>query len=139
MAFEDYTQTGIQILQSAEELFAQKGYHGVSLREITAAAGVNLAAVNYHCRDKQSLYSEILRTRLRQVSQARLDRLAEEESRAHGAPLARETIVDILAQPLLDPGETMATFGPSSRRLLGRALLEPLPFVSEILAADFQP
>jgi AcrR family transcriptional regulator len=139
MLLETYGETGAKVLSAAEVLFAELGYDGVSLRRITAEAGVNLAAVNYHYSDKQSLYREILAYRLRQLSQARLDRLAEAEARASGAAVPLEEIVDILAQPLLCPAESMTTFGPASRRLLGRALVEPLPFLASTLDAEFQP
>lgn len=132
-------ETGTRILTAAESLFSEYGFDGVSLRRITAEAGVNLAAVNYHYSDKQSLYLEILTYRLRQVSQARLHRLTEADTRASGSPVPLEEIVDILAQPLLQPDESMTTFGPASRRLLGRVLVEPLPFLAATLAAEFQP
>jgi len=139
MLLEAYGETGAKVLTAAEALFAEHGYDGVSLRRITAAAGVNLAAVNYHYSDKQSLYLEILTCRLRQLSQARLDRLAAAEARASGAAVPLEEIVDLFAEPLLRPAESMTAFGPASRRLLGRALVEPLPFLAPILAAEFQP
>jgi AcrR family transcriptional regulator len=47
-----------RILDTAEVLFAQKGYRAVSVREITSAARCNLAAVNYHFGKKENLYLE---------------------------------------------------------------------------------
>src|SRR6478609_4142431 len=139
MLLDTYGETGAKILTAAESLFAEYGYDGISLRRITAAAGVNLAAVNYHYSDKQSLYVEIVTCRLRQLSEARLHRLAEAEARAGGAAVSLEEIVDILAQPLLQPAKSMTLFGAASRRLLGRTLVEPLPFLTATLAAEFQP
>ena len=52
-----------RILDTAEVLFASKGYHAVSVREITHAADCNLAAVNYHFGNKQNLYLEVFRSR----------------------------------------------------------------------------
>ena len=52
-----------RILDEAEILFARKGYHAVSIREITNSAGCNLAAVNYHFGNKQNLYLEVFRSR----------------------------------------------------------------------------
>ncbi len=43
-----------KILNAAEKLFAEQGFNGTSLREITSAAEVNLAAVNYHFGSKKS-------------------------------------------------------------------------------------
>jgi AcrR family transcriptional regulator len=57
----DFTKK--RLLNVAEALFAQKGYDAVSIREITAAAHCNLAAVNYHFGNKQNLYLEVFRAR----------------------------------------------------------------------------
>lgn len=137
---DDAAETSAKILASAEALFAECGYDGVSLRRITAHAGVNLAAVNYHHSDKQSLYVEILRTRLRQLSRARLDGLAAAEARAAGAPIPPAEIVEILAQPLLCPDESVQPpFVVGTRRLLGRALVEPLDFLGPVVTMELQP
>ena len=52
-----------RILDEAEVLFANRGYHAVSVRAITKAAACNLAAVNYHFGNKQNLYLEVFRSR----------------------------------------------------------------------------
>lgn len=52
-----------RLLNQAETLFAQKGYHAVTVREITEAARCNLAAVNYHFGSKRNLYLEVFRSR----------------------------------------------------------------------------
>ena len=53
-----------RILGAAEVLFAQHGFDGASLRQLTAAAKVNLAAVNYHFGSKEKLVEEVFRRRL---------------------------------------------------------------------------
>ena len=58
-----YELTRDRLLDEAENLFAQRGYHAVSVREITKAAESNLAAVNYHFGNKQNLYLEVFRSR----------------------------------------------------------------------------
>ncbi|MBW1805168.1 MAG: CerR family C-terminal domain-containing protein [Deltaproteobacteria bacterium] len=52
-----------RLLAKAEMLFSQKGYHAVSVREITAAAKCNMGAVNYHFNSKRNLYMEVFRSR----------------------------------------------------------------------------
>ena len=47
----------------AEQLFAQKGFAAVSVREITAAADTNLAAINYHFGNKMNLYLSVFKER----------------------------------------------------------------------------
>ena len=57
------TDSKDRILDGAEALFAEKGFHAVTVREITRAAHCNLAAVNYHFGNKQNLYIEVFRSR----------------------------------------------------------------------------
>jgi len=52
-----------RILDEAEVLFANKGFHAVTVREITNAANCNLAAVNYYFGNKHNLYLEVFRAR----------------------------------------------------------------------------
>ena len=51
-------ETREKILDAAEALFAEHGFEGASMRMITARAGVNLAAVNYHFGSKENLLRE---------------------------------------------------------------------------------
>lgn len=57
------TRTKERILEYAEALFAERGFHGVSIREITTAAKCNMASVHYHFSNKLNLYLEVFRTR----------------------------------------------------------------------------
>lgn len=52
--------TKVKILDAAEQLFADKGFNGTSLREITSQAEVNLAAVNYHFGSKKELIKAVM-------------------------------------------------------------------------------
>lgn len=54
-------ETRERIVHAAGEIFGQHGFHGTTIRQITRRAAVNLAAVNYHFRDKDELYLRILR------------------------------------------------------------------------------
>ncbi len=53
--------TPTRILQTAGPIFANHGYQGTTVRDICQQANVNLAAINYHFRDKESLYIETVR------------------------------------------------------------------------------
>lgn len=50
------------ILKKAHKLFAEKGYNAVSVREIAKECDVNLAAINYHFKNKESLYYETIKS-----------------------------------------------------------------------------
>jgi len=51
--------TAVRILDTAEQLFAERGFAETSLRTITGRAGVNLAAVNYHFGSKDALIQAV--------------------------------------------------------------------------------
>src|SRR5688572_28296399 len=59
------TETRERILDAAGAVFAAKGFRDATVREIVARAKVNLAAVNYHFRDKAALYAEVLEREMR--------------------------------------------------------------------------
>lgn len=48
------------LLEAAQRLFATRGYHGASIRDIVQACGVSNAALYYHFGSKQDLYFEVL-------------------------------------------------------------------------------
>jgi|Deesub1362A_J573_1020465.scaffolds.fasta_scaffold01366_11 AcrR family transcriptional regulator len=66
-----------RLLDTAEKLFFEKGYEGVSVRDLTDRAGVNVAAVNYHFQSKKNLYKEVVRRRLSTVAQRRIAELKQ--------------------------------------------------------------
>jgi len=53
-------KTRDKILSAAGEVFAEQGFEGATIRAITERAGVNVAAVNYHFRDKAELYGRVV-------------------------------------------------------------------------------
>jgi AcrR family transcriptional regulator len=56
----DGNETRSLILQTAGRLFAERGYERTTSKEICAAAGTNIAAVNYHFGNKEGLYAAVL-------------------------------------------------------------------------------
>lgn len=63
-------QTRTRLIDAAGEMFAELGFHHTTVRQICERAGANIAAVNYHFRDKTGLYTEVVRQSMRA---ARLD------------------------------------------------------------------
>lgn len=124
-------QTRDRILDEAEVLFARKGFHAVSVREITAAANCNLAAVNYHFGNKQNLYLEVFRSRwLPRAS--RVHTLFRKTLAANGT-LTPTAVVQSLAQAFLE-GPLTDTERKRHHQLISGELAQPTEAFE--LAAD---
>src|SRR5579863_1398456 len=77
-------RTRALILDAAERLYAERGFGDVTLRDIVAEAGVNLAAVNYHFGSKDELIAELFVTRGVATNRARLTELKAAETASNG-------------------------------------------------------
>ena len=84
---EPSRSTRDRILQTAERLFAEKGIDSVSLREITAAAGVNIAAVHYHFGSKKMVLEELFAQRSEPIAKRRLELLSQVRRFKKGKPV----------------------------------------------------
>jgi AcrR family transcriptional regulator len=91
-----------RILDAAEKLFAERGYHGVSIRDVTGAADVDVALVSYHFGSKQGLLEAVFLRRAADLNDERLALLdAVLASGGRRAPRL-EDIIDAFTRPLLD-------------------------------------
>src|SRR5690349_7711707 len=93
--------TKTRILDAAEQLFMEHGFEATSLRSLTAAAGVNLAAVNYHFGSKEELFQAVLTRRLDPMNQERIELLERVEREAGGKPSTVEKILFAMLIPAL--------------------------------------
>ena len=95
-------RTKTAILDAAERLFARRGFEATSLRTITAEAGANLGAVNYHFTSKDGLILAVVKRMFQPVNEHRLRLLDELEMKAHGKPLPVDAILEALFRPPLE-------------------------------------
>lgn len=92
-----------RILDVAEQLFAHRGFHGVSVRDITGAAGVDVALANYYFGSKGGLLEAVFHRRSEVLNAERLQRLEAVLARRRAPTL--EDIIDAFTHPLLDRSE----------------------------------
>ncbi|QDH70083.1 TetR/AcrR family transcriptional regulator [Marilutibacter alkalisoli] len=98
MAATAHFSTKDRILGAAEELFAQFGFTGTSLRQVTSRASVNIAAVNYHFGSKENLVNEVFRRRMDDMS---AQRLAALKTALEQCPGELEPILAAFVEPAL--------------------------------------
>lgn len=89
-----------RILRAAERIYAASGFHGMSLRDVTLLAGVNLAAVNYHFGSKDKLIFALADRRLTPINTERLERLAKLRERHAPEPIPVGELVGALVDPM---------------------------------------
>jgi AcrR family transcriptional regulator len=124
-------RTRASILDAAERLYADRGFADVTLRDIVAAAGVSLAAVNYHFGSKDELIAELFVTRSLATNRERLNELKSAE--AAGGGRAR---IDAILRALVGP-TLRGCLGPDSERstaarFMIRASIETVPPIRRV-------
>jgi AcrR family transcriptional regulator len=126
-----------KILDAAEAMFMEHGFEATSLRTITATAGVNLAAVNYHFGSKEELFQAVLTRRLDPMNQERVDLLTRLEREVAPDPLPCDRILSAMFIPALKLARDPERGGKDFLRLLGRAYADPAPFIRKFLAEQY--
>jgi len=138
-AIKPQHETKIRILDAAEELFMQHGFEGASMRMLTARAGVNLAAINYHFGSKDALIEAVFRRRLDPMNAARVAELERLEAEAQGRPLAAERIIRAFIGPSLALIGDAKCGGRNFIRLLGRTYTDPSKSIRHLIGSLYAP
>jgi AcrR family transcriptional regulator len=129
--------TSDRILDAAERLFAQNGFAGTSLRDITAAAGANVAAVNYHFGSKEEMLRAVLTRIVEPANRARLELLERAEADAAPGPPDVEAILRAFIGPDLRAIRDLGERGVVINRLIGRSYTEPTDLVRRMIQEQF--
>ena len=133
MPASSHFSTKDRILGAAEELFAQHGFAGTSLRQVTSRADVNIAAVNYHFGSKENLVNEVFRRRMDEMSERRLALLKVAREQRPGD---LEAILGAFVEPAL-----ALTFdrhgGASFVRVIARAYAEKNDRLRKFLSDNY--
>lgn len=128
--------TKTRLLDAAERLFADHGFTDASLRAITAQAGANLAAVNYHFGGKEGLFEAVLARMLQPMNAERLRRLDRLE--AGGEPIALEALIEAFVGPPFELKRDHGERGAAFMRLMGHASSDPTEHVRELVIRQFR-
>jgi len=90
-----------KLLDAAEQLFADKGFEAVSVRDITQLAKTNVAAVNYHFGSREALLGLVMMRYVVPVTEERIARLETLERKWPGKAAPLEEIIDAFVRPLV--------------------------------------
>ncbi|GHD68165.1 TetR family transcriptional regulator [Luteimonas padinae] len=122
-----------RILGAAEELFAQHGFLGTSLRQVTSRADVNIAAVNYHFGSKENLINEVFRRRMDEMSRQRLSQL---EQASKDRPGELEAVLAAFVEPALAVARDCQG-GAAFIRVIARAYAEKNDGLRQFLSEQY--
>ncbi|HTY86792.1 MAG TPA: CerR family C-terminal domain-containing protein [Candidatus Acidoferrum sp.] len=125
-------ETRRQLLEAAGAVFAAAGFRQATVREICRRAGANIAAVNYHFGDKETLYAEVLRYSQQQAFEKYP--LLPGIDAATPAPVKLHAFVRSFLLRISDP-EPTAWFG----KMMLREMIEPTGALEALLEERIRP
>lgn len=133
---EQRAETTESILNEAEYLFSQNGFHGVTLKDVAARVGVHHTLLHYYFSDKKKLYDEVIARRAGVTSTLRMEALDAYDRESGGKPTIEgalraflDTDLDLYSQG----GEGWKNYGA-----LG-ALSSNTPYGAELMDLYFDP
>jgi AcrR family transcriptional regulator len=126
-------ETKERILDAADRLFAERGFHGTALRAVASAARVNLAAAHYHFGSKQELFHAVVARRIAPINEERLKRLEALEASEPTGPLPLEALLAAFIEPAIRAGLA----GSELRHVVGRIYSEPPDIVRPLIEEQF--
>lgn len=129
------TDTKEKILNVAEQLFAESGFTGTSLRSVVRGANVNLSAVNYHFGSKEGLFHAVIARTARPIVKSELERLKQCQKERENPRV--EAILEAFLTPPLEIVLNSEERGIYCARFMGRCRTEP-DVVKEIAEQEFK-
>ena len=124
------------IMDTAEGLFAARGFHGASMRDIAKSAGIHVGSISYHFESKEGLLLEIYRRHCRPMNQRRAELLREAE-RIADPDQRLEAILRAYILPAFSSGSDLAGGGARFTRLRAVMSAEGNEAVKDVIASTF--
>jgi TetR/AcrR family transcriptional regulator, regulator of cefoperazone and chloramphenicol sensitivity len=131
--------TRARVLRAAAELFAERGFHGTTIRDIAARAGANVASGHYHFGSKRDLYVEVLRATFAEVRAllerggVRPDPAALDRMSPAGLEAFLERRIGVMLANLLGPPPSL------HGTLMQREMLDPTDALPIVIAEFIVP
>jgi AcrR family transcriptional regulator len=120
-----------KLLEAAGRVFADRGYDAATVRDICRLAGVNVAAVNYHFKDKQGLYAQVLGQMTRA---AQLDRMSATLDQSAPPEEILRRVIKVRVQGLHTDRPPDWHF-----RMIAREFAHPTPAMSHVIDKVTRP
>lgn len=133
---EQRAETTENILNEAEYLFAQVGFHGATLKDVATRVGVHHTLLHYYFADKKELYDAVIARRAGVTSTLRMQALDAYEREAGGKPTvegALRAFLDTDLELYSQGGEGWKNYG-----VLG-AMSSNTPYGAELMDLNFDP
>ena len=123
-------QTRQKLIEAAGPVFAEHGFHKATVRDITVRAGVNVAAINYHFRDKSELYAECLRA----AQCTAMEAAGEWECPSDSSEDRLRHFIDRMVRRLLNPNRPKW-----HHAIMSREMLEPTGALDQLVERGIRP
>ena len=122
-----------KILDSAEAQFAERGFHGVSMRQVANGANLSLSLVQYHFKVKSALYAAVMERRIAAINQQRLSLLdAVEQTSGAGEKPALEDVLRAFLGPTVLMARDKASGGTLYAQLIAQISNDPQPHARNV-------
>lgn len=131
-------ETKVRLLDAAEQLFAEHGLDGVSLRSIAAAAHVDVALIPYHFGSKLGLFKAVFHRRTDPLNAMRQQALQSALPRSRGRP-DLERVVYALAAPNVYLRHLPDMGGQAFGRIVVREVTDPKEMERGLISEAFDP
>ncbi|MFA5240065.1 MAG: CerR family C-terminal domain-containing protein [Phycisphaerae bacterium] len=124
-----------RLLETAAESFAEKGFNGTSVRDITAGANCNVASVNYYFGGKENLYTEVWRHHLVLLRDSQIAGIEKVMSESQGPPRLEDLLrsfAETFVGSLVDEGRSNRLLKLMMREMLDNRLPADM-FANEVV------
>jgi AcrR family transcriptional regulator len=123
--------TRAKLIAAAGEVFAESGFQAATVRDICQRAGANVAAVNYHFRDKLGLYTEVLRESI-SANQGAIVQEAVEKAKTPEDAL--RLLISGILRRMYDEDRPAWNF-----RIMAHEMAQPTPALKHVIQEVLQP